>query len=684
MKYIYGKNDLKNFKRGEENCYLLTDGLGGYSSQTILCSNSRQDHALYMMCPEGTGQRYNMISRFDENLKINGINHQFSIQQHVSNDYTNDVADNSNNYKRTNEESFSYINSFEFDVFPKWRYQIKGVEIEKTYAMQYKNRFMAVKYTIINRMNESVELTVVPQLQFEKKGEVIEEGKLFSINENMIQSSGMSLYYQTNGSVSFYNTTYCNDYYYHYDERDGRPYIGKSAHNHVITYSVESGSEKVLYILYGNKEIDIDYEAIFINERIRQEQLIKNSMLNDEIAKQLVISADQFIIEKPSTGLKTILAGYPFFEDWGRDTMIAVIGCCISTRRYEDVKNILRLFMKHVRNGLMPNLFPEGDHEPVYNTVDASLLFINAVYEYYKASGDKDFVVEAFDVMVDIIDWYIKGTDYNILMDADGLLTAGEGYAQVTWMDVRYDDILPTKRHGKPVEINAYWYNASMIMHFFSMMLHDNKRSAEYYFLAENTKNSFVKMFWNDEESCLKDLISDTFADKQIRCNQIWAVSLPFTMLTKEQERMVVDKVFEKLYTPYGLRSLAEDDEEFKGFYGGSHFNRDMAYHQGTVWAFPLGAYYLAYLKAYEYSDKAVCRVREQLLIMEACLREGCIGQIAEIYDGSNPTESRGCFAQAWSVGEILRVYAVLESISRGKTKDVLNNNFDEVIVYTF
>ncbi len=305
-------------------------------------------------------------------------------------------------------------------------------------------------------------------------------------------------------------------------------------------------------------------------------------------------------------------------------------------------------------------MFPEGGNDPLYNTVDAALLFIGAVYEYYEASKDIQFVKEAYGVMEDIIKWYKQGTDYHIKMDTDGLIMAGSGLEQVTWMDVRFGDILPTPRHGKPVEINAYWYNDLRIMGCFARLL--GREDNQYEELAKRVSESFTNKFWNEEESCLKDLVSGEAADNQIRCNQIWAISQPFSILDRDKEKRVVRKVYETLYTPYGLRSLSKYDKDFKPYYGGSHFNRDMAYHQGTVWTFPLGAYYLAYLKVNDYQANAVMKVKEQLQVLDGCMREGCIGQIAEIYDGLNPTISQGCFAQAWSVSELLRVFAKLEN----------------------
>lgn len=307
----------------------------------------------------------------------------------------------------------------------------------------------------------------------------------------------------------------------------------------------------------------------------------------------------------------------------------------------------------------MPNMFPESGKEPMYNTVDASLLFIGAVYEYFRETSDKAFLLEVWECMEEMIDWYKKGTDFHICMDDDGLLLAGGALEQVTWMDIRYEDILPTPRHGKPVEINGWWYTALKAMEEFGRIL--GRDAAQYGELARQTKKSFCEKFWNEESGCLLDTVSGKDYDRQIRCNQIWAVSAPFSMLDEKKERSIVAKVYELLYTPYGLRTLSPDDTQFQPVYGGSLFARDMAYHQGTVWPFPLGAYYLAYLKVNRYSPEAKDRVRTQLKPMEACLREGCIGQIAEVYDGLIPGSSKGCFAQAWSVGELLRVYAALE-----------------------
>lgn len=644
MKWIYGKQELKNLERGQENCYLLTNGLGGSSSLTMTGSVSRNDHALLMACVQAPNHRYNMVHRLKESLCFGKEEIVLSSQE---------FADGQK------EEGCPYLSSFVFDDMPIWRFLVHGVEIRREIAMKQGENTVAVRYSIRNRSGKTAELKVMPFYQFTPKGSEPEPEQKFQYTKNAVISNGMTLYFQTNGTLDNIEEIQ-ETYFYSYDACDGRRETGLAKSGHIITESVQPGEEKILKLVYSMENADQDADVIILEMQTYRKALEAKAGLHKEMAKELVKSASQFVSRRESTNGRTILAGYPFFEDWGRDTMIALPGVCISTGQYETAKEILRTFAVHERRGLMPNLFPEGGNDPLYNTVDAALLFINCVYLYYQAAGGRAFVQEMYPVMERIIKAYREGTDYGIHMDEDGLIQSGEGLWQVTWMDVRVGDILPTPRHGKPVEINAYWYNALCIM---DELAETADKKAVYTQLKEKVKASFVDKFWMDDKKCLKDLVSGTKADAQIRCNQIWAVSLTFTMLDPEKEQQVVETVFEKLYTPYGIRTLEQEDQEFHGLYQGKMEDRDMAYHQGTVWTFPLGAYYLAYLKVNQYSPEAKKIVREQLEVMEAAMREGCIGQLPEIYDGENPTRSKGCFAQAWSVGEILRVYEALEKL---------------------
>lgn len=643
MKWIYGKQDWKTRERGLENCYLVTNGLGGFSSMTMTGAVSRNDHALLMACTTAPNCRYNLIHRLKEELWTEkGEVFTLSTQEFE---------------KQTAEDGYLHLASFSYEDTPIWKFLVNGVEIKKEIGMPQEENAVALRYEIRNRSSQNAEFVLTPFFQFVPKGEDLLPEQAIVFTGEAVESEGMTLHLRTNGMVK--ETAETEEvYFYRYDVCDGRRAYGHARANHQICLQAEAGKQVVLEVVYEMEPSQKSAESIIEQTKADRKALVERAGFTSEIANMLVKSARQFVSKRESTGEDTILAGYPFFEDWGRDTMIALPGICISTGQFETAKRILRTFAQNERDGLMPNLFPEGGNEPLYNTVDAALLFINCVYLYYEATKDMAFVREVYPVMERIMTGYQKGTQFGIHMDADGLICAGKGLSQVTWMDVRVGEILPTPRHGKPVEINAYWYNALKIMEKFT---EEKTVSEAYGTLAEQVKTAFTEQFWMPEKNCLKDLVSGTDADIQIRCNQIWALSMPFTMLEAEKERKIVETVFEKLYTFYGIRTLEEADPQFHPYYGGEMEKRDMAYHQGTVWVFPLGAYYLAYLKVHDHSEQAKQEVKEQLEILESALREGCIGQLPEIYDGKNPVSSKGCFAQVWSVGELLRVYDQIE-----------------------
>ncbi|MBQ8814492.1 MAG: glycogen debranching enzyme family protein [Lachnospiraceae bacterium] len=651
MKYIYGKQAWKTFERGEENCWLMTNGLGGFSSLTVMGSCSRNDHAVLMACVHSPNHRWNMIHRLDEVLTVGDVTLDL-----VSQDYEE---------HEEREEGQKYLARFTYEDYPVWTYEAEGVQLEKIIAMMPGKNTVAILYKVTNRSGKTVELKVTPQLEFVPKTAKVKADQKFAFEggENdgryAVTSNGQTLYFNTSGTVKELPETR-KTLYYAYDEADGRPETGVAVANHCVEMRVTAGEVKSLHLVCGMEETLDTVDAVIDSLTVYRKRLKEQAGFASETASTLALAADQFISHRESTGKQTILAGFPFFEDWGRDTMIALGGCCLAVRRYEEAKSILRTFMAYCDKGLMPNLFPEGKNAPLYNTVDAALLFVLSVYDYYHRTRDVEFLREAYPVMEQIVHWYAKGTDFSIKMDDDGLIMAGGGYDQVTWMDVRVGDILPTPRHGKPVEINAYWYNALCMMSEFSEIL-GVAQAKDYTAMAKKTRKSFGEKFWNEKTGCLRDVVSGTKADDQIRCNQIWAVAQPFSILSPEQEKQVVETVYAKLHTPYGLRTLDPMDAEFHPGYGGPQLERDLAYHQGTVWVFPMGAYYLAYLKVNGYSDEAKAMVWSQLEDIDAALCEGCIGQLPEIYSGENPVDSKGCFAQAWSVGEILRVYDALE-----------------------
>ena len=638
----FGKTEWSTAARGEEHCFLLTNGLGGYSSMAITGANTRNDHAIFMGVEKAPNCRFHYLTNIHEQVNTGRDSIDLATQSYVA-------------WSR-NQKGYKYLQMFEQEYVPEWTYFINGITLKKQLVLEHEKNTLGIRYQLWVPQKTEGTLCAVPLMRFTPKDIQPKESQKYIVDGNSIISAGKCLYYKTNGKVRYTEEERIRELYFSYDARDGRDSLGNVVKNHEIVFEFSEGYHE-FELIYSDTAITKSYQELYLAELERQKGLEKASGLKNPAAKRLVRSANQFMVKRDSTNGDSIIAGYPFFSDWGRDTMIALLGCGIETGQYERVKSVLRTFAKYCQKGLMPNLFPEGINEPIYNTADASLWFVDAVYEYYKRSGDMDFASEMIPVMKEIIQWYQKGTDYHILMDEDGLISAGSGFEQVTWMDVRIGEILPTPRHGKPVEINALWYNALKI-------LYELTGETSYNALALKVKESFINNFWMEEEGYLKDVItvdeSRKYTEKQIRCNQVWALSLPYSMLEEKMALKVLDTIEKKLYTPYGLRSLATDDPEFCPFCRGNQKERDLAYHQGTVWGFPLGAYLLSIMK-WKRTEDAFEQIEQKLQMFENALYEGCVGQMAEIYDGEEPIESRGCYAQAWSVGEMLRVYGEME-----------------------
>jgi len=677
MRFEFDPKNWTNIMDGEKDCYLLTNGLGGYSSLSVTGAAARGDQALLMSAKRAPNVRMHLVSNIFEKLVIDGQEYVLTSQRMRSGeDY----------------EGFRYLQKFVYDDFdkeaPVWTFHAGGVTIRKHLLMVHGKNTVALWYELDNLSEKDVELELTPLLRFTSKKEdfdaaqQLEEYKIAPCGEKTaadrqycITGRDLQLYLAANAPLSEETAHLFGEMYFSQDERDGRVAYGNAFVNG--TLKKDAALKEGLYVLFSTEEMaftDVKtyYEDLVQQNSARKNQLLTQAELDSDLGKQLVLSADAYVVRRDSTDGKSIIAGYPFFEDWGRDTMISLAGATLVTGRFEECKSILRTFAKYVKNGLLPNLFPEGGENPMYNSADAPLLFVNAVYEYMEYSGDKAFQDEILPVLEQIIDGYQNGTDFHIGMDSDSLVMAGAGLEQLTWMDVRVGDFLPTPRHGKPVEINAYWYSALMVMYTMT-------KDAKYQELASKVKESFQKKFWNENAQCLKDVLSGGKDENQIRCNQIWALTMPFTMLPADREALVLKKVKDELYTTVGLRTLAKNDPDFHRIYIGPMQERDRAYHQGTVWAFPLGAYYRACIRYAGKCGDMMEKKRIQTELAEgfdaltAWLREGCVSQIAEIYDGEAPTVSRGCFAQAWSVTELLRaVYdyeKMQEDFSGGKNR---------------
>ncbi len=402
-------------------------------------------------------------------------------------------------------------------------------------------------------------------------------------------------------------------------------------------------------------------------------QLLLNEQPEDKTVQQLVLAADQFIVKR-GEDLKTIIAGYHWFTDWGRDTMISLPGLCLGTGRFDDAKKIIAAFANSVSQGMLPNRFQDNGEAPEYNNADGTLWYFNAVYKYLQASGDKNFVLnEILPVLKGIVNWHYQGTRYNIHVTDDGLLYAGETGQQLTWMDARIGTWVVTPRMGTPVEIQALWYNAIRIYIELLKLNNEEKLAGFYSQEAEKTKTSFNDLFWNREGNYLYDNIDENGTPSaEIRPNQLFAISLFFPIIEdKKKIQAILKNVEDNLYTPVGLKTLPSTDSHYIPNYGGDQWHRDSSYHEGTAWSWLLGAYVDAVMRIEGKNQKS--KAKKVIEAFKYHLSEGCIGSVSEIFDADAPHHPRGCIAQAWGVAEILRVIKEYElykaKIKRPKKK---------------
>lgn len=649
----FGKGYWKSFEAGLEREWVITNGIGGYAGSSIIGANSRRHQGLLIASLRAPVSRYAILTKIDESLQIGGEDFSLATNQHPGG---------------WNEEGQKHLQRFIYDEQPKFIYQVKEVFLTKEIAFEWEKNTIAVGYEI-TAGSKPVRLSLKPLFTYREHSEDRERAKLLFECRNskdtmyLIPDENKELLikaYVSEGEIKESESRFVENIEYATEFATGGSSVDNAYTPYVVDIEVAPfETKKISFICSIEEEYETDAFKVIEESKNRIKSLKENAGYDDEFVNQLIQAADQFVVKRDSTGYKTVMAGYPWFTDWGRDTMIALQGLTLVTKRFEDAKGILLTFAKYIKNGLVPNMFPDEGIDPIYNTVDASMWYFYSVDKYLEYTGKKedyDFIQkEIYPKLKEIIEAYKKGTDFSIYMDKDGLIHAGGGFDQVTWMDVRVGEWVVTPRHGKPVEINALWYNALRVMEKLAKKFGDNP--SEYVRLATMVKKSFNAKFWNEEKKCLYDVVDEKGNDAMIRPNQIWAVSLPYTMLDSDKEKMVVNTVMEHLYASYGLRSLSPEDSEYKGNYIGKLHDRDAAYHQGTTWAFPLGGFITAYVKVNGGTKEAKERARMMIEPLEDHLRDGCVGSIAEIFDGNEPIISRGCYAQAWSVGEILRAY---------------------------
>jgi glycogen debranching enzyme len=701
MKFEFIFDKLNNYKTNIYKEFLLTNGLGGYAGSSIIGAHARTHQGYLIASLHAPVERFLVFSKTNERLVCGSRIYDLTTAQHKG-PYTSEF-----------NQGNMHLKSFKYDGNATFIYEAGDMRLTKTLSMVYGKNQCTIAYTLENN-GPAAGVVITPLMNFRDHGKhmTVEDLKwelpADVFNEIRDEESKNTGFYYTpvsnnNVRVSLIaagcemvkrNNIYDENMELQFElDNDAdaldchlKPYDfvmevaagGVSKCSFVCTVDVRdtAGRKKQNWEEIPKVEVDTAFIQLEANKNRVAELIEKNNFdSEDELAAVLTVAADQFIVNRKSTGKKTVIAGYPWFTDWGRDTMIAFTGLCLETGRFDDAKSILLSFAKYIKNGLVPNMFPDGGEKPLYNTADASLWYFYAVYNYLKYVDTDEawkFVEdEIFPSLQEIMGAYRKGTQFSIGMDDDALMRAGSGLDQVTWMDVRIGDEVITPRHGKPVEINALWYNALMTMEEISRGIARRTHNKPENYLAYAggcsqlaiwVKEAFNSEFWYEEGGYLYDVINDEEKDATLRPNQIFAVSLPFTMLDPAKEKAVVNAVKEHLYVGVGLRSLATDDPQYKGIYQGALEKRDRAYHQGTAWGFLLGAFIEAYLKVGGGSAQTIEEAKAMFAPIEKHLVEGCIGSISEIFDGDEPHNARGCFAQAWSVGEVLRAYALLEN----------------------
>ncbi|NJO80036.1 MAG: glycogen debranching protein [Cyanobacteria bacterium RM1_2_2] len=688
MGIAFGREICGDLEIAAAREWLVTNGIGGYACGTVAGVLTRRYHGLLIAALQPPLGRTLMLTKLEEIVHYNQQVYPLSADR-----WSDGHVD---------PQGYRHIEHFGLNgTVPAWQFACGDALLEKQIWMQQGANTTYIHYDLL-RATQPMALLLKALVNYrDHHGSIRSWGWQMAVDrvEQGVQVTATPeatpLYLLSDRA----DVLTLHDWYYGFDLAAER-YRGLSDrddHLHVATFHLTLHPGESLTIVASTDPMP-DLNGL---NTLKQRQTYEQKLLNlwrtsrpihakepSSWLNQLVLAADQFIVNRavslskgpeteladPSTEVapvepaepnetlnetlngKTIIAGYPWFSDWGRDTMISLPGLTLATGRSEIARLILRTFSQYVSQGMLPNRFPDAGEIPEYNTVDATLWYFEAIRQYYQSTQDDDLLLELFPILADIIDWHCRGTRYNIHLDpADGLLYAGDTGLQLTWMDAKVGDWVVTPRTGKPIEVNALWYNALRTMAKFARML--GKPHQEYEAIADRTLARFVR-FWNpDAGYCYDVLDTPTGNDASLRPNQIFAVSLPESPLTPAQRKGVVDACGAALLTSYGLRSLATNHPDYQGHYGGDPRQRDGAYHQGTVWGWLIGAFVLAHLRVYGDPVQA----RQFLEPMADHLCGHGMGNLSEIFDGDAPMMPRGCIAQAWTVAEVLRAWIATE-----------------------
>ena len=646
--------------------WIITNGIGGYASSTIIGANTRKYHGLLIAPLTPPAQRYLIISKLDESIEIEG--NKYNLYTNIGENYIS--------------EGYKYQESFEKEYLPAYEYKVQDVKIIKTICMEYGKNTVGIYYKIKNSDKHS-KLTIAPILNF-RDFHCMSTNHTFNIKQT-IKGNKVKIIVDENSKFPIYINSSEGKYIEHqndtfkdmfYIEEENRGFYPKEDHSVVGRYEIEikpNEEKEISFICSLEENIEeIDVKKLIQKEKERLDKIIKNTELekDDELIKKLVIATDQFIVYRPSFRLHTVIAGYPWFLDWGRDSLISFEGLLLKTKRFDLAKEVLLTMIRDIKYGLVPNGYSGFDNRPLYNSVDSSLLLFEQIQKYINYTKDYEFVKEnIYEKLEKVIENYIKGIDVdnnNIYLDEDNLISSGTENTQNTWMDAKCGDVAATPRNGKAVEINSLWYNSLMIMSDLTEKIYNDKdKSKKYKEQARKCKKTFNEKFYNSKRKCLFDVIGDN----KIRPNQLFALSLTYPIIEPNSEIAdnIINTIEKKLLNNYGIKTLAKGEPNYTEIYEGDGFKRDMSYHQGITWTWLLGLYYDALNNMVNAEKRKTYKAKlEQKLqefkdtikkTFEKELNErGCVGSIAEIFDSKKPYEPKGAIAQAWSVAEILRI----------------------------
>ena len=660
----YAKEELELDKALEKE-WIITNGIGGFASSTIIGANTRKYHGLLVSPIIPPARRRLILSKLDESIEVGGI--KYELFTNVGKNYIS--------------QGYKYQESFSKDLLPTFEYKVEDVVITKTICMEHFKNTVGVYYKIRNGAKHS-KLILAPVMNF-RNAHGINKDHQFKLKQQMKNKKleveiddGNPIYITINDGnyIEHKDDIFYNMFYIEEEKRGFEP-----EENHVVPgrYEIEidPNEEKEISFICSTEENieELDARALILKETIRMTKIFNKSGLlgsdKDELIKTFLIATDNFIIKRPLFNTYSAIAGYPWFLDWMRDTLISFEGLFLVTKRFDNAKKVLQHCIRDIKYGLIPNTYSEDDYRPLYNSVDASLLFFEQVKKYLEYTNDYQFVMQdIYPKMENIIENYAKGIDLdnnNIYMDTDGLIVSGTENTQNTWMDAKYAGIAVTPRNGKAVEINAMWYNALKIMQELATSNNDTDKAKKYEKMATKCKKSYQNQFYNKRRKCLYDVLGDS----KIRPNQLFALSLTYPVLdaTSEEARNMFETVTKKLLNNYGLKSLAKGEENYVEVYEGDGCRRDFSYHQGITWTWLLGPYYnaLKRLATSSKTKKDKAKYEEQLkefvdnvtkIFSKEINERGCVGSIAEIYDSKRPYAPKGAFAQAWSVAEVFRI----------------------------